>query len=142
MADRLQRTNPRLPRDKAEFLAPHWAKLMPDGGGAPARGSAAQAAVSGDGADGRHVRDVARDQAPVLWVVAEESHIARWLAAGGDAETEIARRFAHVPHGSIVTIADAGHMLHHDQPEAVARALEAFVARQPGGGGRPSIPMG
>jgi len=28
----------------------------------------------------------------------------------------------------LVTIADAGHMLHHDQPEAVARAIEAFLA--------------
>jgi pimeloyl-ACP methyl ester carboxylesterase len=27
-----------------------------------------------------------------------------------------------------VTIPDAGHMLHHDQPEAVARALESFLA--------------
>jgi len=27
----------------------------------------------------------------------------------------------------LVTIADAGHMLHHDQPEAVARAIEAFL---------------
>jgi pimeloyl-ACP methyl ester carboxylesterase len=26
-----------------------------------------------------------------------------------------------------VTVEDAGHMLHHDQPEAVARLIEAFV---------------
>ena len=30
--------------------------------------------------------------------------------------------------GRLVTIADAGHMLHHDQPAAVAAAMEAFVA--------------
>ena len=41
---------------------------------------------------------------------------------------EIARRCAHVPGATLVTIADAGHMLHHDQPEAVARALESFLA--------------
>jgi pimeloyl-ACP methyl ester carboxylesterase len=27
----------------------------------------------------------------------------------------------------MVTIADAGHMLHHDQPAAVAAAMEAFL---------------
>jgi pimeloyl-ACP methyl ester carboxylesterase len=26
-----------------------------------------------------------------------------------------------------VTLADAGHMLHHDQPEALAEALRAFL---------------
>ena len=31
MADRLQKTNPRLARAKAEFLAPHWAETLPDG---------------------------------------------------------------------------------------------------------------
>ncbi|MEO7760887.1 MAG: alpha/beta fold hydrolase, partial [Casimicrobiaceae bacterium] len=30
-ADRLQKTNPRLRRDRAEFLAQHWAELLPDG---------------------------------------------------------------------------------------------------------------
>ena len=40
---------------------------------------------------------------------------------GGDARAEVARRFAHVPHGTAGNVADAGHMLHHDQPDAVAR---------------------
>ncbi|HEX6829000.1 MAG TPA: alpha/beta hydrolase, partial [Burkholderiales bacterium] len=28
-------------------------------------------------------------------------------------------------------IPDAGHMLHHDQPEALARVLEPFLAEAP-----------
>jgi hypothetical protein len=31
VADRLQKSNPRLPRDKAVFLAAHWAEALPDG---------------------------------------------------------------------------------------------------------------
>jgi pimeloyl-ACP methyl ester carboxylesterase len=27
----------------------------------------------------------------------------------------------------LITVADAGHMLHHDQPAAVAAAIEAFL---------------
>jgi pimeloyl-ACP methyl ester carboxylesterase len=65
----------------------------------------------------------------VLWVRGAQSEIAHWLAGGGDADAEIARRLAHIPHGRLVSIADAGHMLHHDQPQAVARELEAFLVR-------------
>jgi len=31
VADRLQKKNPRLGRDKADFLAQHWARTLPDG---------------------------------------------------------------------------------------------------------------
>jgi pimeloyl-ACP methyl ester carboxylesterase len=40
----------------------------------------------------------------------------------------VKRRFAHIPNGRLVTIADAGHMLHHDQPAAVAAAMEEFLS--------------
>jgi pimeloyl-ACP methyl ester carboxylesterase len=128
VADRLQKTNPRLPRDKAEFLAQHWAEALADG-------------TARLRADARHklpfpttsrmddVYAVWRAiAAPVLWVAAAESNIGSWLAGGGDAGAELARRFAHVPHGRIARVPDAGHMLHHDQPEAVARLLEEFVS--------------
>ena len=29
----------------------------------------------------------------------------------------------------VARVADAGHMLHHDQPQAVARLIEDFVGR-------------
>jgi pimeloyl-ACP methyl ester carboxylesterase len=69
--------------------------------------------------------------APVLWIAAADSHIRRWLAADGDADAELARRFSHFANGQFVTVADAGHMLHHDQPEVVARLLEAFLDAKP-----------
>lgn len=128
VADRLQKTNPRLPRDKAEFLAPHWAQAQPDG-------------TVRLRADARHklpfpiaprVEETFATwraiECPVLWVAAEDSHIARWLAEGGDARGQLERRFAHIRNGRLATVADAGHMLHHDQPDAVARLIEDFLA--------------
>lgn len=128
VADRLQKNNRRLPRDKADFLALHWGELLFDG-------------TARLRADPRHklpFPNVYRLEeiyatwrnitAPTLWVAADDSDIPRWLAGGGDPVAEIERRMAHVPGAIRVTIADAGHMLHHDQPEAVARALEAFLA--------------
>jgi pimeloyl-ACP methyl ester carboxylesterase len=32
-----------------------------------------------------------------------------------------------VPHGELVTVSEAGHMLHLDRPEAVAAAIEPFL---------------
>jgi hypothetical protein len=65
--------------------------------------------------------------APVLWIAAADSHIPKWLNdhPEGEAATDsldgVRRRLARVPHGRLEVIADASHMLHHDQP---ARALQ------------------
>ena len=127
VADRLQKNNRRLSRDRAEFLAQHWAEGRPDG-------------TARLRADPKHKLPFPTTYrmadmyavwhaiaAPVLWVAGEESHIAKWLAAGSDAATEVARRFAHVPNGRLVTVPGAGHMVHHDQPELIAPLVEAFL---------------
>jgi len=134
VADHLQKNNPRLSRDKAEFLAGHWARAQPDG----------SARLN---SDPRHklpfptvyrMEEVLaiwkRITAPVLWVAATESFIPKWL--GGHPEGEgatdslasIRARLAHVPHGSLVTVEQAGHMLHLDRPDAVGAAIEPFLA--------------
>ena len=60
-----------------------------------------------------------RITAPVLWVAADDSHIPRWLAGGGDPAAEIgAPDGARSRRRGWSTIADAGHMLHHDQPRS------------------------
>jgi pimeloyl-ACP methyl ester carboxylesterase len=128
VADRLQKNNRRMPRDHAEFLAAHWGEALGDG-------------TARLRADPRHklpFPTVYRLEeifaiwrcitAPALWVAADDSSIPRWLAGGGDPVAEIDRRMAHVPGARLVTIPDAGHMLHHDQPEAVAHAIESFLA--------------
>jgi pimeloyl-ACP methyl ester carboxylesterase len=134
VADQLQKNNPRLARDRAEFLAAHWAESEPDGSARLA-------------SDPRHklpfpivyrMEEVfaiwQRISAPVLWVAATESFIPKWL--GGHPEGEgatdslagVRTRLERVPHGRLVTIDKAGHMLHLDRPDAVAAAIEPFVA--------------
>jgi len=134
VADQLQKNNPRLRRDRAEFLAQHWAETRADGSARLA-------------SDPRHklpfpivyrMEEVfaiwKRINAPVLWVAATESFIPRWLGAHpeGEAATDslagVRARLEHVPHGRLVTVDKAGHMLHLDQPEAVAAAIEPFLA--------------
>ena len=125
VADRLQKNNGRLSRDKAEFLAAHWAESLPDG---------SARLVS----DPRHklpfpivyrmeeARAIwARVTAPVLWVGASESFVLKWLAEGADG---LQQRMRALRNCRLVTIPEAGHMLHHDRPEAVGAAIETFLA--------------
>lgn len=134
VAARLMRNDARLTADKAQFLARHWAAQREDG-------------LVRLTSDPRHklpfpsvyrLEEVfavwERIRARTLWVAAEDSHIPAWLDRHpeGEAATDtlagVRKRMAHVPGASLVTIADAGHMLHHDQPEAVARVIERFLA--------------
>ena len=134
VGDRLQQKNSRLPRDKAEFLARRWARTLPDG----------RAELNSDPRHKMPFPHVYRleesiaiwrsVEAPVLWVAATDSEIPLWIErnAGGDVGSDglagVRRRLAHVRNGRLVTICDAGHMLHHDQPAAVAGAIEPFLA--------------
>ena len=72
-------------------------------------------------------------RAPVLWLAGAESDIPRWLdgpaaGEGSDPFAGVRRRLAHVADGRLEVIADAGHMLQHDQPAAVAAVIEPFLA--------------
>lgn len=134
VADRLQKSNPLLARERAEFLAGHWARVQPDG--------TAQLA-----SDPRHklptpmvyrMEEVfcvwKRIAAPVLWVAATESTIPKWLDAHpeGEAATDslagVRSRLAQVTRGELITIPGAGHMVHLEAPELVAAAIEPFLA--------------
>lgn len=134
VADRLQKTNPRLSRDKARFLAAYWAEVLPDG----------SARLASDPRHKLPFPTVYRIEelyavwraivAPTLWVAAMESNIPQWLGdhpegeGGVDNLAGVRRRIAHIPHARLVTVADAGHMLHHDRPDAVAALIEPFLA--------------
>ena len=41
---------------------------------------------------------------------------------------EYHERLKQVPDAQVVVIQDAGHMLHHDQPEQLALLIEGFLA--------------
>ncbi|MEO8204231.1 MAG: alpha/beta hydrolase [Betaproteobacteria bacterium] len=125
LADRMQKSNPRLLRERAEFLARHWGKEGPDGS-VQLRSDPAHKIVNATLsrleemlAFWQHVT------APVLWVDAAESKTLKQI--GIDSE-DYARRRAAFKTLRYETVQDAGHMLHHDQPEAVARLIEAFLA--------------
>ena len=64
--------------------------------------------------------------APVLAVHASDDSLARWWK-GRYSLQDFHQRLAHVPDVRQHWLEAAGHMLHHDQPEAVARLIEEFL---------------
>ncbi len=127
VAARLQKTNPRLSGERAAFLAGHWAARDADG----------QWRILGDPAHKMtgpllyHADEVlacwTQITAPVLWVEAEETEMWRWMGPKEQARAEIDRRREHLAKVTARMMPGAGHMLHHDQPELLARMIEAFL---------------
>jgi pimeloyl-ACP methyl ester carboxylesterase len=126
VAARLQQNNPRLPADKAAWLAAHWASRGADGQW-HLRADPAHKRVNPVLAKAAEAVALwSRIRAPLLWVDAVGSRLdAHW--GGRYTLAEFNARLAQVPQVQRVSLEDAGHMLHHDQPEALAHALEAFL---------------
>ena len=127
VADRLMKTNPRLLRDKAEWLARHWAR--PDANGQwRILGDAAHKIVNPYLYRVDEVLEILKHiSAPVLAVEASDDSLGQWWQ-GKYTLDEYHQRLQSVPRHRIARIENASHMLHHDQPQALAQLLEQFLA--------------
>ena len=127
VARRLIKTNPRLAPDRAAWLARQWAhEISPDEWqiqGHPAHRITSANLYRADETEAIH----ACIEAPTLLLEAEEDSLAM-LWRGSYTREQFHARLQVVPHLRRAQIADAGHMLHHDQPAAVAAWVERFLA--------------
>ena len=126
LAARLRSANPRLTSERALFFAHHWGMPTPDG----------RVGLRSDPAHKRVNPILYRLEeaeacwcavtAPVLWVEGTESETIKRLRIDGPAYAARKRAFANL---TAHTLSEAGHMLHHDQPGALARIVEDFLRR-------------
>lgn len=126
VAARLRKTNPLLAPQRAAWLAQHWSRQRPDG----------RYEILGDPVHKRssptlYQRDEVLETwklitAPVLWIEGDQTDIARWWGTRYT-KAEFHQRLDVVAQVERQVLAPAGHMLHHDQPEALAQRLEAFL---------------
>jgi len=125
LAARLQRGNPRLSGEKAAFLAEHLGQNSDE-----------QELVVA--ADPRHkltspilyrLEDAKacwrRVTAPVLWVAARDSVIMKDFVGDAGA-ADYRERIACFRNIRVEMLEDAGHNMHHDQPQRLARLIEEF----------------
>lgn len=127
VAARLVKTNPRLAPERARFLAQHWAKRGEDG----------RYMLLADPAHKHHGPLLYRlDEVMAVWsrVSAKVLHVEAVasptlsMLAGDIPLDEYKARFKAFPDWREKLIEEAGHMVHHDQPEQVAALIEAFCA--------------
>jgi len=127
VARRLMKTNPRLSLDKANWLARHWANENVQGQW-KILGDAAHKIVN---AQLYRVEEVMalykRISMPTLAVEASDSSLAMWWK-GKYTLAEYHERLKALPLVEIALIDEAGHMMHHDQPEVLAALIERFIA--------------
>ncbi len=124
LAQRLREANPRLSAGRAAFLARHWGREA-EGEGVVLRGDPAHKIVNPVLYRYEEVRACwQRVTAPVLWIDGAESTTLPRLKLDPAQQAERRDSFANIRH---VVVPDAGHMLHHDQPEALARLIEEFL---------------
>jgi pimeloyl-ACP methyl ester carboxylesterase len=120
----LMRRNPRLTPERARFVAESWSRVGADG-------------VVRVNADPMHrmVNPVLyrREEAESCWRAATAAmllvlggHSEFRASLGADATDAYLR--AHFARLTVVTLAEAGHMLHHDAPEALAALVEPWLA--------------
>jgi len=127
VARRLMKNNPRLSADKAQWLAPHWAEQQADGQWI-IRGHPAHKVVNAQLYQVEETKAVyQRISAPTLVVHASDDSLQTWWK-GKYGREEFHQRASVVPQLQHVTLPDTGHMLHHDQPQALADMIEAFLA--------------
>jgi pimeloyl-ACP methyl ester carboxylesterase len=123
----LRKRNPRLSPGRADFVARAWSEPLPDG----------RVRTRFDPGHKRvnpvlYRREEAEAcwaevRAPLLYVAGAESDFLSRLGGAGDPQ----RMRELIPQLEPRIIAAAGHMVHHEQPEAVAALVEEFLGRQP-----------
>lgn len=126
VARRLMKTNPRLSADKADWLARHWA----------APNAQDQWEILGDAAHkvvsaqlyrvDEAIEIYRRISAPVLSVTASDDSLSQWWK-GRFTLADFQDRLKAVEQLTQVVVNNAGHMMHHDQPQALASLIEDFL---------------
>lgn len=126
VARRLMKTNRRLGQDKADWLARHWARQEADGRW-HVLGHAAHKIINANLYRVDEVLEIYQAiRARVLAVEASDDSLAQWWQ-GRYTLAEYHERLKAVSDLRLGHVEDAGHMLHHDQPEKVATLIEAFL---------------
>ncbi|BAL95191.1 alpha/beta hydrolase fold [Rubrivivax gelatinosus IL144] len=126
VAARLKKNNPLLAADKAAWLATQWSAPTPEG----------RRRLLADPAHKRvnpvlYRREEAvatwrRIAAPLLFVEGDLGEFEIWWGHRYPRE-DFESRLAVVPRLERERLAPCGHMVHHDQPEALARRLASFL---------------
>lgn len=124
---RMMSENPRLTPERAAFLVRHWGREEADGS-VVRRADPAHKRINPVPLTAEEILDCWRQTtASVLWIDGAQSGLWARLTARPD---EFERRATAYGDLRIEHVDDAGHNVHHDQPEKLAALIEDFMARR------------
>ena len=132
VAERLRRTNPLLRPERAAWLAPRWSRRVVDA----ATGHAAWELLADPAHKLANPVLYRKDEvlacwklisAPLLWVDGDQTDLVTW-SSHRYSPAQLHARPAGAAHVEKHRLSPAGHMLHHDRPEALAALLADFLA--------------
>lgn len=127
VARRLMKTNPRLAADKAEWLARQWARPNEKGRWAILGDSAHKVSNAVLFRPEEAIAVYQKISAPTLVVTASDDSLGLWWK-GRYTLDEFHQRIGHVANLQRAVVQDAGHMMHHDRPQELARLIEDFLS--------------
>ena len=128
VAKRLIKNNPRLKEDFAHWLASQWACPL-ENGEWRLKARAAHKVVSAQLYRLDEMQEIFKGiTAPTLCVHSSDLQLDRWWK-GTYTFDQYQERLQAVAHLSQTQVKESGHMLHHDQPQALAQVVEAFLAQ-------------
>lgn len=137
VADRLQKNNLRLRRDRAEWLAAQWAQQHDDNRWHLRADPAHKLPFAAVYRLEESIAIWNEVTAPTLWIGASESDAKKWNGYSDDSTVPASReghafgsfesRLAAFQNITFEVVKGAGHMLHHDEPETVAARIEAHL---------------
>ncbi len=126
VAERLKQNNPRIRDEFAQWLAQHWARPVGD-----------RWEINADPAHKRpqpllyrwaEVQTFfQRISAPVLFIEGDQT-LYFLFYTGKYSHEEFVDRSKFVPNFTRTMMKEAGHMLHHDQPQEMAKLVAGFLA--------------
>ena len=124
-AERMMAENPRLTPERAVFLVQHWGKEEADGTVVRRADPAHKVMRPTPSRADEAIACWRQISAPVLLVEGANSRAVAAQRSQPDEYQEKLAAFQTV--AGIERIADAGHNIHHDQPEALAKVIEPFL---------------
>ncbi len=122
---RMQSENHRLTDERARFIVQHWGKLDEAEGGVVRRADPAHKRINPLPLTQDEIIAIWRQtQASTLWIDGAQSGLWQRLTMNPE---DFDARMAAYQDLRIEHIEDAGHNVHHDQPEALAQLIGEFL---------------
>jgi pimeloyl-ACP methyl ester carboxylesterase len=132
VASRLCKTNPRLSASKAHWLAQRWSEAQSHGPDNTQWHLKADPAHKRSHASPYRKAEAlacwARITAPVLFLEGVDDSLAQFFGTRYPRQ-DFEDRLQAVPQWVLERVANAGHMLHHDQPEQLAARIDRFLGQ-------------